>query len=73
MYKLKTKVRSLYILCVQDNTGKIHKVVTDYSYEKMLYRGIELSKKISGFWTIFNSYGRLVDGNFNSNLTEQRR
>ena len=62
----KTKTK-LYLLTIQDDFGTIQKVLTDTNYDQLWLLGVNESKSMRGYWTMFdmlNNNWRFVDGNF---------
>lgn len=54
----------LYILTIQDEDGRILRIMNNVSYEELWLLGTVESKSMRGFWTIFDLDGRAIDGNF---------
>lgn len=54
----------LFVLCIQDEDGKIQRILTDNNYDQLWLVGVTESKSMRGFWTIFDLDGRAIDGNF---------
>jgi hypothetical protein len=57
------KKQSLFFLAFQDDSLKITKIISDTSYDSLWQRGTEEAKANGGFWSVFDSSGRFVDGN----------
>jgi len=59
---LKTK-QQFYYLVFQDSNLKVTKILSDSNYDSLWARGTEEAKTNGGFWSIFNIFGKFVDGN----------
>jgi hypothetical protein len=65
------KVKSkLYILTIQDEDGRILKIVNGVEYEHVWLTGTAEAKSMRGYWTIFDLDGRAIDGNFRIKVTK---
>lgn len=68
----KQKIK-LYLLTIQDDEGTIQKVLTDTNYDQLWLLGVNESKSMRGYWTMFdmlNNNWRFVDGNFRVKVTK---
>lgn len=66
-----TKTKSkLYILTIQDEFGKILRIMNDVEYDRLWLTGTTESKSMRGYWTIFDLDGRAIDGNFRAQKVE---
>ncbi len=70
MKKKKAK-GSLFILCLQNEEGRITKILHDWNYDRLWLEAFDLSKKMGGYWTIFNANGNVVDSNFKKEKKEK--
>lgn len=62
----------LYLLTIQDDSGTIQKVLTDTNYDQLWLLGVNESKSMRGYWTMFdmlNNNWRFIDGNYKSKVT----
>lgn len=57
--KIKTK---FWLLSIKDKNGIVVDVIPHSDYDTLLLEGMDRAKEVNGYWEIFNSYGRLVDG-----------
>jgi hypothetical protein len=60
----KTKAAKLYFAVIQQADGTIFKVISSYNYDLLLVEAMDLSKETAGFWTVLNTLGHPIDGNF---------
>jgi hypothetical protein len=63
----------LYLLTIQDDFGTIQKVLTDTNYDQLWLLGVNESKSMRGYWTMFdmiNNNWRFVDGNYRAQITK---
>jgi hypothetical protein len=62
---MKTKSK-LHILCFQAQNGQILGVVSSTNYDSLLIQAMNAMRidKSINYWTIFDSIGRYIDGNF---------
>lgn len=60
--KKKSKNR-FYLLVIKSQLGLIDEIISHSDYDILLLEGQERAKKIIGFWEIFDTYGRYIDGN----------
>ena len=70
MKKKKAK-GSLFILCLQNEDGRIMQILHDWNYDRLWIDAFDLSKKMGRSWTIFNANGQVVDSNFSSTKKEK--
>jgi len=54
----------LYIFAIQDEEGRIVRLMHGTDYEQLWIIGTTESKSMAGRWTIFDLDGRAIDGNF---------
>ena len=61
--KIKSK---LYILCLQAKGGQILKMIHAADYDFLLMHAMKSIKQDSNInhWTIFDNFGKYIDGNF---------
>ena len=71
MKKKKAK-GSLFILCLQNEEGRITQILHDWNYDRLWSEAFDLSKKMGGAWTIFNANGGVVDSTFRSIKKEKK-
>lgn len=65
MAKTTKKVNNkLFICCVQDDGGHILKIFTGNSYDNVWLQGSTEAKSARGYWTLFDNFGRQIDGNY---------
>jgi hypothetical protein len=58
------QTNKLYIGVIQDENGRIQRILPDADYEHAWLKVTAESKAMRGFWTIFNLNGQFIDGNF---------
>jgi hypothetical protein len=58
-----SKKAKLYFLSVCDSKGKQQHLLHSTNYDSLLVEGMDLAKEVKGTWTIFDSWGRQIDGN----------
>lgn len=66
----KKQTNKLYLCTIQDNLGKIQKVLTHSSFEQLWLLGSTESKSMGGYYTLFDlkdGTWRFVDGNYKAN------
>ena len=65
----------LYLLTIQDDSGTIQKVLTDTNYDQLWLLGVNESKSMRGYWTMFdmlNNNWRFIDGNYKRSCRRHR-
>lgn len=70
MAKIKTVTNNnkLFIFVIQDENGKIQKILTGDNYENLWFQGVAESKAQRGFWEMRDLSGRFIDGNYRSKV-----
>lgn len=62
-----TKVNKLkhhFILTVRDGAGIVLDTITHTDYDTLLLEGMERAKEVKGFWEIYNTLGKRLDGSY---------
>lgn len=60
----KTKAAKLHFGVIQRQDGTIAQVISSYNYDMLLVEAMDTAKETKGFWTIINTTGQQIDGNF---------
>jgi hypothetical protein len=58
------RLKQHYILSIRDAEGNVIDTVSRTDYDILLMEGMERAKDINGFWEVFNSLGKRIDGSF---------
>lgn len=64
--KQKKIKKSLFLLCLQNDEGRIMQILHDCSYDRLYIKASDETRKTKRYWSIFNAHGRFVDGNYQS-------
>ena len=68
----KKKAQKLYVLVIQRRDGAVHQVITNYDFGSLVIEAMDLAKEANGFWTIMDTTGKYMDGNFDAELIRQK-
>jgi hypothetical protein len=63
----KNKINQLkhhFILTIRNASGFVLDTITHTDYDIIILEGMERSKEVNGFWEVYNSLGKRIDGNY---------
>lgn len=58
------KLKRHFILTVRDSNGEVVDTVTHTDFETLLLEGMDRAHEVKGFWEVYNSLGKRIDGSY---------
>lgn len=60
----KANLSKLFVFVIQDEEGKIQKIIPGENYEQLWIVGTTEAKSMRGYWEMRDLSGRFIDGNY---------